>query len=83
MDRQYNAWFQPLVKTTCPCGKKHTQCYAWGEYVHAKWQTVEHFCESCFPTRVLNRLDAYSKSSGREVVFQARSGYKLPNFIRG
>lgn len=44
--RVHNEWFMPLAKTTCPCGRKHTKVFAWGEYANGpRWNTVLHFCK--------------------------------------
>jgi hypothetical protein len=80
--RIHNEWFQPLVKTTCPCGWKGVSCYAWGEYVNAKWRTVEHFCRECFEARVLKRLISHASECGCIFQVQARSGYSIPTWIQ-
>jgi hypothetical protein len=80
--RVHNEWFQSIVKTTCPCGQKKTTCYAWGNYVAARWRTVEHFCEKCFQSRVMTRLLAHAGPCGCVFSFQARSGHSLPAFIQ-
>ena len=33
--RIHNEWFQPIKKTSCPCGCKKTEVFAWGNYVNA------------------------------------------------
>jgi hypothetical protein len=82
-DRIHNEWFMPLAKTTCPCGCKKTSVYAWGEYGRAaRWNTVEHFCQDCFRSRVLSRLVSHAAPCGCSFRFQARSGYALPEFIK-
>lgn len=80
--RIHNEWFQPLVKRNCPCGQKGVDCFAWGEYVSAKWRTVEHFCKDCFARRVLGRLKVHAAECGCVFQVQARSGYRIPNWIQ-
>jgi hypothetical protein len=80
--RIHNEWFQPLSKTTCPCGCKKVEVIAWGEYVCGKWRTVDHFCRNCFQHRVLSRLLAHAKPCGCSFNFQARTGHSLPDFIK-
>jgi hypothetical protein len=80
--RIHNEWFQPIVKTSCPCGCKKTTVVAWGEYVNGKWRTVDHFCPSCFQERVITRLIAHADPCGCTFQLCARSGYRLPDWIK-
>jgi hypothetical protein len=81
--KTYNAWFQPIKKTSCNCGAKHTQVVSWGEYSpRATFRTVEYICENCFPTRCLARLASYANSIGAKIKMNARSGYTLPNWLK-
>lgn len=81
--RTHNEWFQPLKKTTCSCGKRRTQVFAWGEYVAGKWRTVAHFCEACFAKEVVTRLVDHARPCGCTFQFNARTGSgPLPNFIK-
>jgi hypothetical protein len=79
--RVHNEYFMPLVKTSCPCGKKHARVFAWGEYHCARWSTVDHFCQDCFATRVLPRLTSHAHGCGCSFSFNARSGYNIPAWI--
>lgn len=81
-NRVHNEWFMPLVKTSCPCGKKKVEVFAWGEYFRNRWNTIEHFCRSCFITRVRSRLVVHAKGCGCSFVLNARSGYKIPDWIK-
>ena len=81
--RVHNEWFQPISKTTCQCGEKHTQVYSWGEYVVGKWRTVLHFCQKCFKAEVLSRLVDHARPCGCTFQLNARTGYgPLPDFIK-
>lgn len=81
--RIHNEWFQAIAKTTCPCGKKHVQVFAWGEYVAAKWRTVDHFCQDCFKRRVLGQLVSHANDCGCSFAFKARSGHgALPDWLQ-
>lgn len=47
-------------RKSCPsCGEKLNggSIWSWGEYVNAKWRTVKHFCEKCFPKIRLQLLE--------------------------
>lgn len=80
--RIHNEWFQPIAKTSCPCGARKTQVYSWGEYAAGKWRTVDHFCQACFVTRVQARLAAHAAPCGCTFQLNARTGYgPLPNWL--
>lgn len=79
--RIHNEWFQPIVKTTCPCGQKKTQVFAWGEYANNRWHTVEHFCQACFAERVIPRLVDHASDCGCTFALNPRSGYSIPAWI--
>lgn len=79
--RIHNEWFQPIVKTSCLCGAKNVEMFAWGEYSNGKWHSIAHFCRGCFAARVLSRLIAHAKPCGCSFQFKARTGHKLPDFI--
>lgn len=78
----HNEWFQPIVKRSCPCNKKKTDVFAWGEYVCGKWRTVDYFCESCFESRVVSRLISHKNDCGCSFALVARSGYSIPAWIK-
>jgi hypothetical protein len=80
--RIHNEWFQPIVKTSCPCGRKKTTVVAWGQYVRCRWNTIDHCCQDCFDSRVVGRLLAHAGQCGCHFQLQARSGYRLPDWIR-
>lgn len=71
--RVHGEYFQPLVRKVCDCGQK-TKVWAWGEYVAGRWRTVMHFCEHCFPSRVLGRLSAHAGECGCTFELRARAG---------
>lgn len=80
--RIHNEWFQKIVKRTCPCGQKKTDVFAWGEYHRARWNTIKHFCQACFP-EIQNQLIAHAGSCGCEFNLTARSGHgPLPEWIK-
>ncbi len=80
--RIHNEWFMPLSKTSCPCGCKKVQVFAWGEYHHGKWRTVDHFCQTCFEERVQKRLVQHADPCGCSFQLQARTGYSIPDWIK-
>jgi hypothetical protein len=78
----HNEWFQPIVKTTCSCGKKKVQVAAWGNYISGKWRTIDYCCESCFSTKIVPRLTSHAAGCGCSFNLTARSGYSLPSWIK-
>lgn len=74
-----NLWFQPIKKTTCPCGEKKTEVWAWGKYISNRWHTINHFCEGCLIGRVLHWIKA--SGGNNQYVFKARQGYSLPDWL--
>lgn len=70
--RVHREWFARLARRSCPCGLKKVEVYSWGEYVTGKWRTVDHFCEGCFPDRVVPRLLAHSAPCGCSFELVAR-----------
>lgn len=79
--RIHNEYFMSLVKKTCPCGKKKIEVFAWGEYFQGKWSTVDHFCQDCFPSRILPRLIQHATPCGCSFELRPRSGYTIPKWI--
>lgn len=80
--RIHNEFFMPLAKTTCPCGQKKTEVFAWGEYVYGRWRTIAHFCQCCFVRQVQDRLIIHAKSCGCAFNITARSGHSIPSWIK-
>ena len=80
--RVHNEWFQPLKLTSCPCGCKKTEVFAWGEYVNGRWCTVGHFCKMCFSKEVVPRLIAHAGDCGCTFELRPRCGYSIPKWIK-
>lgn len=80
--RVHGEYFMPLMATTCPCGKRKTEVFAWGEYVNGKWRTVDHFCQGCFEQRVQLRLVEHAAGCGCAFELRSRAGYKIPEWIK-
>jgi len=74
-----NLWFQPIKKTTCDCGEKKTEVWAWGKYIRNRWHTINHFCQKCFADRVLRWVNS---NTSNEFTFNPRMGYSLPDWLR-
>lgn len=88
-NRVHNEWFRPVVRKSCPCGSNRkrnapkNQVWAWGEYVAARWYTVDYFCEKCFQERVVPRLRAHAGECGCSFELKAKSGHgELPPWLR-
>lgn len=86
-EKIYNIFFQPTVRKSCHCGSnskrgapKHT-VFACGEYINAKWHTVDYFCQQCFQTRIVPRLLQHMGEWCCKIAIRARSGYSLPDWI--
>jgi len=77
----HNEWFRPVTKTTCSCGQKKTQVYSWGEYVCAKWRTIDYVCQNCFPI-VSERLQQHKKECGCEFKLIGYRGCSLPDWLK-
>jgi hypothetical protein len=78
--KTFNAWFQPIKKTLCDCGRKHTQVFSWGRYIRVQWRTIRYVCESCFPTQVIPQMVYMAR--GDKVSINARSGYQIPTWLK-
>lgn len=61
-----------------------TSLYAMGQYVNAKWRTVDYFCYSCFQDRIVKGLLLqHADECGCQFQLHARSGHgPLPFWIR-
>jgi hypothetical protein len=79
--RQHNEWFKLIVKRTCSCGQKKTDVYSWGEYIAARWNTIDYVCESCFP-QIVNRLLSHAQDCGCEFNLIGYRGTILPAWLK-
>lgn len=79
-----NLWVRPLKQTTCPCGQRKTEVWAWGKYIAARWYTINHFCQTCFETRVIHWVKTRTQTTkGQEVfVFKAYRNCAVPSWLR-
>ena len=87
----HNEYFRTVSlgkRKSCPhCGHKlhpGEQIWSWGNYVSAKWVTVDHFCKLCFdvPYRgVKQRLQAHSEPCGCAFELIGYGGEKLPTWL--
>ncbi len=81
IQKVHNEYFQPIAKRTCPCGRKKTQIFSWGEYVAGKFRKIDHFCQDCFSYRVIPRLVNHAEECGCSFRIQPRSGHIIPSWI--
>jgi hypothetical protein len=89
--RTHNEWFQSTVAPRCDCGSNRksrtanhqdTQVWIWGEYVVARWRTVQKVCQACWSTTVIPRLRRHAEPCGCTFALQARSGHgPLPTWM--
>jgi hypothetical protein len=72
-------------RKSCPtCGEKLAPgrfVYSWGEYVRAKWSTVEHFCHACVETEVIQPLKAHDTDCGCRINIVSKYGEELPEAL--
>lgn len=72
-------------RKSCPhCGTKlepDEWVWSWGEYVNAKWNTVMHFCKTCFPLYVKDRLLDHRNDCGCDFNLIAYGGDQLPDWL--
>lgn len=69
--RVHNEYFRPVSlggRKSCPtCRgklKPGESIWSWGEYIRAKWHTVDYFCKECFAERVLPLLERHMGECG-------------------
>lgn len=86
-ERIHREWFKLLSTKTCPCGSNSKRgqpknpVFAWGEYHAVRWNTIEHFCEKCFSSRVIPKLLSHAQNCGCSFELCSRSG-PLPYWIK-
>lgn len=86
--RNHNEWFRSVSlrgRKSCPSCKEKLQpgekIWSWGEYVHGKWRTVDHFCKSCFQENVKSRLTGHSVDCGCSITLVGYGGGELPEWL--
>ena len=62
----------PNCKETLPQGEK---IWSWGQYVRAKWQTIQYCCGDCFPTDVIPRLREHAAGCGCTFALEVKLGF--------
>ena len=86
--REHNEYFRTVSlgkRKTCPSCKAKLalgeSIWSWGEYVRAKWRTVDYFCKECFNSAVRSRLLNHAKDCGCKVNLVGYGGTKLPPWL--
>ncbi len=72
-------------RKSCPtCSQKldGRLIYSAGEYVNAKWNTIQHFCELCFSTNLEKDCDVFKAKLVRDIAFVPYQGTKIPDWLR-
>jgi len=72
-------------RKSCPtCSQKldGRLIYSAGEYVNAKWNTIQHFCELCFSTNLKKDCDVFKAKLVRDIAFVPYQGTKIPDWLR-
>jgi hypothetical protein len=70
-------------RKSCPTCKikleENESIYSSGEYIHAKWRNIEHFCKNCFNdfNEKLIRCSVYNFE------YKSYQGCELPCWITG
>jgi len=85
--RNHNEWFREVSlggRKSCPCCRAKLQpgesIWSWGQYVVGKWQTIKHFCKSCFVEEVATELTDHTATCGCTVSLQFQS--RQPQWLR-
>lgn len=85
--RNHNEWFRTVGlggRKSCPCCdtklEAGEQIWSWGEYVRGKWQTVKHFCKSCFQAEVADKLRDHQAECDCNITLVAK-GCRLPEWL--
>lgn len=71
-------------RKSCPtCSQKleGRLIYSAGEYVNAKWNTIQHFCELCFSISLKKDCEVYRTKTGKEIKFVSYQGTKIPEWL--
>jgi hypothetical protein len=85
--RVHNEYFRTVScgnRKSCPqCGEKLSGefIWSWGQYISAKWNTVQYFCRVCYPT-VQRKLQSHSDPCGCTFQLQGYGGQQLPSWLR-
>lgn len=89
--RQHSEYFRTVSlsgRKSCPnCSVKLAmgeQVWSWGNYVRAKWYTVQYFCKECFSEGYSNpkqRLIEHAKPCGCTFNLIGYRGEKLPAWL--
>ena len=85
-DRVHREWFRSVMpkRKSCPnCGEKllpGEQIWSWGEYVRAKWRTVQHFCKLCFPA-IQQALQQHAGGCGCKFELVMYRGESQPEWL--
>lgn len=72
-------------RKSCPsCQQKfgdNESIWSMGEYIRAKWHTVEHFCWVCYDKRCVPIMAEAQQRTGRPIELVGYSGAKLPEWL--
>ena len=84
--RQHNEHFRTVSlggRKSCPsCRAKLAEgesVWSWGEYHHARWYTVRHFCKECFKSDVKDPLLGHAGDCGCKINLVGHD--KLPDWL--
>lgn len=55
--------------------------WSWGNYVNARWHTVDYFCRQCFATTVAARLLEHADECGCAIELVGYRGERLPPWL--
>lgn len=85
--RQHNEWFRSVSlgnRKSCPCCGERLESgesiWSWGQYIRARWNTIQHFCKKCFPDQVQKELNDHTAGCGCTVNLIGK-GEKLPSWL--
>lgn len=66
---------------TCSLKLNDRSIYSAGEYINAKWNNIQHFCELCFSTNLKKDCEIYETKTGKEIKFVSYQGTKIPEWL--
>lgn len=85
--RTHREWFRTVMakRKSCPsCHAKLPQnekIWSWGNYINARWHTINHVCVSCWPATEKRLVDHLS-GCGCTFELVGYSSQKLPQWLK-
>lgn len=55
--------------------------YSAGEYINAKWNNIQYFCNFCFEDTLKRECYYFKRNSGKEINFIGYQNTKIPDWL--